>query len=148
MKNLLIAFLSLAFVFSSGCGISPIDPIEPGINLFLKWKEGEGHKYYLYSSDTVYRAMKRSCRKLGYEIERDDPPTEDHSYYVIAGSNDRFKIKVRSVEENVSKLSVRINFWGDKPYAELIFKEVDGELSVIEFDPQGNPKAKKRRYSN
>lgn len=144
MKNLLLAFAALMLMISPGCGIYPINPIEPGINLYLIWRQGEGHKYYLYNSDIVYRATKRSCRKLGFEIERDDSPTENRDYYLIVGGNDRFKIKIHSVEDDVSKLSITINFWGDKPYAELIFQEVDRELSVIEFDPQGNPKTKKQ----
>lgn len=146
MKNLFAIFAILGLLMFSGCGgISPLDPISQGINLYLTWKDGEGHKYYLYDSDTVYRAVKRSCRKLGYQIERDDPPTSNRNYYFIAGGNDRFKIKVDPAEKNISRLSIRINFWGDKQYAELIFKEVDDELSVIEFDHQGNPKAHLRR---
>lgn len=147
MKNLLFVFtISTLLFLSTGCNpLLPINPIEQGINLFLVWKDGEGHKYYLYNSDTVYRAVKRSCIKLGYTVKRDDLPTKERNYYIIVGGNDRFKIRIHSVEENVSKLSVRINFWGDKPYAELLFSEVDKELNVIQFDPQGNPKTKKIR---
>jgi len=139
MRNIIIGTLfAIAISLSTvGC-ISPIDPVGPLISLGIAWMEGEAHKYYPHNSDVVYRAVKRACNKLGYVITRDDPP-DDGYYYLVAGGNDRFKIKVSVVEANISRLSVRINFMGDKPYTELLYQQVDREVNVIEFDGQGSP---------
>ena len=58
---------------------------------------------------------------------------------MIAGENDRFKISIKHVEPEISLLKIRVNFMGDKPYAELFYKKVDDNLNGIEFDPQGRP---------
>lgn len=134
MKKLLLilAFLGL-FI---GCDAVPfISPIVTGV---VMWVEREAHKYYHDDTEIVYRAVKRACVDLGYEISR-DTPDEDGSFYLVAGSNDRFKIRVRRVENDITKLSVRVNIMGDRPYAELLYKKVDEQLGVIEFDPDGNP---------
>ena len=144
MKNALISsifFLATLGILLPGCGpISPLSPVEPLIQFYLVWKDGEATKYYRYDSDVVYRAMKRSCREMGYTIERDDAPSNAGNYYVVAGHGDRFKIKVEQVKRNISRMKIHVNFLGDKPYAELICNEIDRELNVIEFGPDGNPK--------
>jgi len=33
----------------------------------------------------------------------------------------------------VTKLSIRVNTWGDRPYAEMIFRHVDREEGVKDF---------------
>lgn len=150
MKNALITsifFVATLGMFLPGCGpISPLSPVEPLIQFYLVWRDGEAVKYYRYNSDVVYRSMRRSCKRLGYDIERDDGLDENDNYYVVAGANDRFKIKVEQVETNISRMKIRVNFLGDKPYAELIYKEVDRELNVIEFDNEGNPIRQNRGF--
>jgi len=136
MKKILLVLAFLGFFTIGGCG--PIDPVSPIVSGVVMWIEGEAHKYYSNDSATVYRAVKRACAELNYEISRDDPP-EEGDYYLLAGSKDRFKINIREVEQDITKLSVRVNFMGDKPYAELLYKKVDAELSTIEFDSNGNP---------
>lgn len=131
MKKFGILFLFLCFF--SGCGVNPIEIIVDGV---IRWVEGEAHKYYNVDTPTLYRAVKRACHDLDYEIKKDKPSGSE--FYLIAGNNDRFKIKIKRIEENISRLSVRVNFMGDKPYAELLYKKVDEELSTIEFD-NGHP---------
>lgn len=142
MKKLLLILAFLGFFTVSGCG--PIDPIGPIISGVVMWVEGEAHKYYANDAATIYRAVKRACDELNYEISRDDPPNADGDYYLVAGNNDRFKIKIQNVEADIAKLSVRVNFMGDKPYAELLYKKVDDQISTIEFGPNGEPVRKRR----
>lgn len=143
MKKLLLILAFLGFFTVAGCG--PIDPVGPIISGVVAWVEGEAHKYYANDSATVYRAVKRACDELNYKISKDDPPNAVGDYYLVAGNNDRFKIKIQNVEADIAKLSVRVNFMGDKPYAELLYKKVDEQISTIEFDPNGEP-VRKRKF--
>jgi len=95
--------------------------------------------YYGYDSDVIYRAAKRALNEMNFPIERDDPP-EDADFYLIAGKNNTLKITVLNIDPNVSKLSVRVDFMGNKPYAELFYKKVDQQLHIIRFK-DGKPVA-------
>ena len=119
-----------------GCGPELI--IGPAINFYLAWKDGEAHKHYHYDSGIVYRAAKRSMLELGIPITQDDGKN-DSNYYFTAGENNRFKVTITHIETNISRLSVRINFMGDKSYAELFYDKMDNQLSVITYDPEGKP---------
>ena len=138
MKKLVLS-LTFLTLFVTGCGPELI--IGPAINFFLVWKDGEAHKCYRHNSDTVYRAAKRSLREMNIPIIEDDN-NDDLDYYFIAGENNRFKISVDHIEPQISRLSVRIDFMGDKQYAELFYKKVDEELSTIQYDPDGRPRQK------
>ena len=132
-----IYFLFL-FLFLFGCQATPI--IGPLVTGVVTWVNGEAHKYYLNDIDVIYRATKHACNKLDYQISLDEP--FKNGYRLIAGNRNRFKIYIKQKEENISKLSVRIDFLGDKPYAELFYKEVDNYLSTIEYDDNGYPTKK------
>ena len=128
MKRFII--LCILSIFLAGCGAETIlGPIAAG---YIMWKEGEAHKYYKSDSGTVHRAVKRALEDMGLSISRDDPPDQG-DYYLIAGDNNRFKIKIVRIEKNITKLSVRINFMGDKDYAELLYKNVDYQTNIIEY---------------
>jgi len=136
MKRL---FLSLVIFFSLfGC-VGPEMILGPIINGVIAWKEGEAHKYYGYDSDVVYRASKRALIEMGFPILRDDPPN-NQDFYLIGGKNNTLKITVQHADSNVSKLSVRIDFMGNKPYAELFYKKVDEQIHIIKFQ-DGKPVA-------
>lgn len=133
MKNLAICLLFLAFF---GCQVAPLaGPVVTGV---VMWIQGEAHKYYYGDSEMLYRATKHTCEELGYQITRDDPPA-DGSYYLIVGANNQFKITIIQADPNIAKVSIRVNFIGDKSYAELIYKRIDEHLNTIEFDEEGNP---------
>jgi hypothetical protein len=134
MKNTLI--LTLCLTFFAGCGAEMI--IGPIISGIVMWKNGEATKYYDADSKLLYHASKRVCKELAYSIARDDEP-KDGQYYFVAGENNRFKIKITEVQKDISSVKIRVDFMGDKPYAELFFKHLDEEISVINFDPEGNP---------
>jgi hypothetical protein len=138
MKKLVLSMIFL--IFFAGCGP---ELLAPAINFFLVWKNGEAHKCYRHNADTVYFAAKRSLRELDIPLVEDEQD-EEPGYYFIAGENDRFKISVDVIEPRISRLSVRINFLGDKEYAELFYRKVDKELSTIEYDENGRPKDKRK----
>tara|TARA_Y100000034_G_scaffold38278_2_gene47016 strand:- start:2311 stop:2733 length:423 start_codon:yes stop_codon:yes gene_type:complete len=135
MKNILI--LAFCLVFLAGCGAEIL--IAPIVSGVIAWKEGEATKYYDSDSRLLYHAAKRVCKELDYTISRDDEVTEKGRYYMIAGENDRFKISITPVQPDISSVKIRINFMGDKPYAELFYKHLDEEVKIIHFDPDGNP---------
>lgn len=132
MKRLLLALLvavSPVVVFT-GCIALPF--IAPVISAYVTWQEGEAHAYYATDVNSAYRAVKRALGNLEYNITQDDK-TDYSSYYIVADSNDRFQITVTQVEPYVTKISIRINLMGDKPYAELIYKELEDELDIIDY---------------
>ncbi len=144
MKKLL-AILILPLFVSCG-GVELLFPLtSPIIQGVIMWKEGEAHKYYNLDSDSMYRAVKRTAINIGYPITRDDLP-DGGSFYMIVGENDRLKINIQSVERNVTKVSIRVNIMGDKPYAEMFYDKLDTEVNVISFDPQGRPTAMALEY--
>jgi hypothetical protein len=115
----------------------------------VAWKEGEAQKYYPYSTDIVQRATHIALKDMGLsdEVEKteaDSPPKRrwgsrrqkvevKESLDIKAGGKNKFKIKVEEVDKNITRLSVRVNFMGDKPYAELFYKKVDDNIGVIVF---------------
>jgi hypothetical protein len=132
--------LFVFFLFLSGCGVSFLGPAASIVGqAYIKWNEGEAHKYYNLDSETMYRATKRTANEFGYVVSRDDPP-QNGNFYLVVGSNDRFKINIKKIEKNITLVSIRINFMGDKPYAELFYKNLDEETSVIEYDRWGRPR--------
>ncbi len=138
MKKLLtILIFSLFFTpFMAGCEAVPfISPIVTGV---IMWQEGEAHKYYPYNADVVYRATKRALDEMGMAITKDEPK-KSGGHYLIAGKEDPFKINVDNIKDDISLLSVRVNFMGDKDYAELFYSKVDNQLSTIRFDENGKP---------
>ena len=127
MKKFLLVFF---LIFAVGCGFVPFfSPIVQGV---ITWIEGEAHKYYDYDSQTMYYAVKRAAKELDLAIQEDAPE------YVVVGQDDRFKIKIIKIEEDITKVSIRINFMGDKPYAELFYKEIDKQIGIIEYE-NGQP---------
>ena len=126
-----IFLICLMFIASlSGCGFIPI--IGPVINAYVVWHAGEGHAYYAADSKTAYKAVKRATEHFDYAIHTDDV-RGDGSYYLEVGNNDRFKITITPVEEYITRVSIRINFMGDKPYAELIYLELQDQMDVIDY---------------
>lgn len=125
----------LFFLILSGCEAIPI--VGPLVNGLIVWTNGEASKYYAFNSTTLYRTTKKACQEFGYTIESDSSSDQDH--YLIVGSNKRFKIKIESMEPEISRLKIRVGFFGDKPYAELIYKKVDDLIYTIDFDSNGYP---------
>jgi hypothetical protein len=126
----MIIFLAVAMI---GCDM--INPISPIIQLGVFWLEGEAHKYYNTDQDTMVRSVKTTLKDLEFSILEER--TIDDYYWIKAtdgsGSESHIKIKVREVKHNITKLSVRVNTFGDRPYVEMIYRHVDEEPGVKQF---------------
>ena len=92
------------------------------------WKNGEGTKYYDYEQKTVYNSAKHVFQQLNLPI------TQDNGKELKAGTKDRFTVRVTKCQGNITRVSIRVNFMGDKEYAKLIFKCMDEQLPVVKFD--------------
>lgn len=134
MKNILV--LAISLVFFVGCGSEFL--ISPIISGAIAWKGGEATKYYDADSKMLYHAAKRVCGELEYTITRNYKP-KNGQYYLIAGENNKFKITITKVQKNISSVKIRVDFMGNKPYAELFYKHLDQEINVINFDSEGKP---------
>lgn len=146
MKKLLI-FLTLLSLSLSGCAVAPfiVSPIVTGV---VMWHNGEAHKYYNEEARTLYRATKIALKELNHPITKDQPD-QDGGFLLVAGDKDRFKIVIRQVKPHITEVKVRINFMGDKPYAELLYSQIDLNTNSIEFNDEGIPtKNKLRRRSS
>jgi hypothetical protein len=121
-------------------GCSYMNPIGPLLQIGVYWLQGEAHKYYNTDQQTIIGAVKSSLAKLDLVIL--DEYNRDNYYWIKAsdrasvslGSREAtFKIKIREVKERITKLSIRINTFGDREYAELIYRKVDVYPGVIQF---------------
>lgn len=125
-KILVFAVLACAV-----CGCQYLAPIGPIMQLGVYWIDGESHKYYATEQPVIEQAVRNVLEEFKLPILEEK--TEDNYLYIKAGDDDRFKIKIHKVRENVTKLSIRINTWGDKPYCEMIYRHVDQQPQVIQF---------------
>ena len=138
MKKLLNIFVFFVFctpIFLTGCPAAGL--VSPITSVAIMWLEGEAHKYYPYDEDIVYRATKRALTDMGCEITEDVKCID--GYHLTAGEYDKFKINIERAKQDITQLSVRINFMGDKPYAELLYSKVDDQLSTVRFGEDGKP---------
>lgn len=137
-------FVMIASVCLTTTGCQFINPITPIIQLGIFWLEGEAHKYYNTPQDEIEVAVKSALKELEFSIVEEGP--EEDYYWIKATDNSRvvqlesgelvastFKIKVREVKHNITKLSIRVNTFGDRPYAEMIYRHVDDYDNVIQF---------------
>jgi hypothetical protein len=134
-KNRFLAIFSVLAILISGCGLDLgliVSPITTGI---VYWINGEAHKYYKNDAETIYRATNRVL--LSLEQKTSYEHKEGSHYKIIAGNNNRFSIRIDKVDKGICRMNIRINFMGDKDFAELIYKEIDKQLDVIEFNDNG-----------
>lgn len=143
MKIFKYIVIILPLIFGCGPATMLIGPAVTGV---VYWVNGEAHKYYEETPEVLYRVTKHSLIELNIPITKDEP--KDNSYYILAGKDNRFSINISPSEQNLSKVSLRINYLGDKDYAELIYKKIDEQISIIHFDDQGNPTKRKTRIYN
>lgn len=141
MKKILISLFFL--IFLQGCFLGPILPfvVSPIISGITIWNEGLARRFYNEDALTLYRATKMSLKELNYVITKEKKV--NGTYYLLAGKNDYFKIYIREVKPHVTEVSIRVNFMGDKPYAELVYNQIDLNTYSIEFDSSGKPTKRK-----
>tara|TARA_Y100000034_G_C6860581_1_gene391604 strand:- start:906 stop:1385 length:480 start_codon:yes stop_codon:yes gene_type:complete len=142
LNKVFLAASLLACLAMTGCEF--FNPIGPIIQIGVMWIEGEAHKYYNTDDDTILVATKTVLRDLKFSIVEENQ--QDGYYWIKAVDNSRtvtlsngetaastFKIKVREVKERITKLSIRVNTFGDHPYVEMIYRHVDKQPGVIQF---------------
>ena len=152
LRKLLGPILVGMMLLTTGCDL--FNPIGPIIQIGVMWMNGEAHKYYNTEHEPLIKATKDVLNDLKMPIQSEE--LDGNVYYIVAGDKgeDRFKIKVTSVKENVTKLSIRVNIMGDRPYAEMIYRHVD-EIpgirqfaSVAELNEAVSRKQKGRRHKD
>ena len=125
--------LILSFLSFSGCGTVFMAPVSAIVQGYVMWKDGEATKYYNTDIDTTYRSLKHATDKLNLKIIADDQNKNKKGYNLIIGDKDKFKIKITPTKDNITQLKIKINFMGNKPYAELLYKTIDDNLNTIQF---------------
>lgn len=137
MKNLFY-FMLICSLFLSGCVAAPflIAPIVTGV---VMWQEGEAVKYYHEKSVVLNRATKASLKELELNLIEE---TQDKSVFKLnvgQANEDKFKITIGQVKPNIAVVKIRVNFMGDKPFAELLYNQIDLNMNAIEYDDEGKP---------
>jgi hypothetical protein len=125
-------FLIFSIIFlSNGCNFVPslASPIVTGV---VAWKSGQAHKYYEFNYHIMRDVVVRSLQELNIEIINEDF-FQEKCYKITAGKDDKFKIKISEVKHGICRVSIRINFMGDKEYAELLYKQIDKQTNIIIF---------------
>ena len=112
-------------------GCSFIAPIGPIATLGIHWMNREAHKYYNTDQETLYVAVRNALNELDFPITKVDQG--DEIWVIKADADDRFRIKINPVRHNVTKISILVNTFGDKPYAEMIYDHIDSQEEVNQF---------------
>jgi hypothetical protein len=135
-KKRFLTFFSIFAILISGCALDLgmiVSPITSGV---VYWVNGEAHKYYKSDIDTIYRSLNRVMLELDQKIYHlEIKPGK--KYKIIAASKNRFSIRLDKIDENICRMNIRINYLGDKDFAELIYKEIDKQIDVLEFKNNG-----------
>jgi hypothetical protein len=137
MKKFTLIFCLIAALFTTGCAaFNPFSLASPIVTGVVMWKDGEAVKYYNEETDPMHRSVKAALKDLNLPVSKDEAVKD--GYYIVAGDKDRFKIHILTVRPHITKVSIRVNFMGDKPYAELVYKTTDTFVDTIDFN-NGRP---------
>lgn len=125
--------LCLALMAACQPGCQFLAPISMIASVGVYWVEGEAHKYYNTEQDTIVRALKETLEELKIPVTKES--SDEKRVYITAGggSEDRFSITVLKVKPEITKLSIRVNTFGDKPFAEMVYRHVDAKQGVKTF---------------
>jgi hypothetical protein len=131
VKREILVFLLLATSLLSGCavlGLIPFIPVVGGsYQGYTVWKGRESLKYYTHDSQTVCQAVKQSCEQLILETVIQNPVSENGCSLETKG-NYPMEINVSNVEKNLTKVVITITLFGDKQYAELLYRTIDDNI--------------------
>lgn len=123
-KYLQAFFLSLNLFLVAGCGaFTFVAPVATGV---VYWVQGEAHKYYEEDMETLHKAAQETFRELNLPIKKDE--LKKDIYVMTTGDKDRFAVKIEPHNDKITELSIRVNFMGDKDFAELIYKKIDAKV--------------------
>ncbi|MGZ6193361.1 MAG: DUF3568 family protein [Syntrophales bacterium] len=133
-KGEILVFLLLAASLLSGCAAAPLIPVVgeaqviPVIGVsyqgYVVWKGRESSKYYAHDSKTVCQAVEQSCEQLKLETVIQNPASENGCSLVTKGKYP-MDISASRTEENLTKVVITIELFGDKQYAELLYRTID-----------------------
>lgn len=133
----IFVFLLLAASLLSGCAAAPLIPVVgeaqviPVIGVsyqgYVVWKGRESSKYYSNDSKTICQAVEQSCDQLKLETVIQTPASEKGCSLETKGKYP-MEINVSYIEENLTKVIVRIELFGDKEYAELLYRTIDANI--------------------
>jgi hypothetical protein len=158
-----IVCVGLALMLLAGAGCQSFNPVGPLIQVGIMWKNGEAHKYYNTEQAALVAALKAALAELDLPVA-EEWTTADGAVHLTAGgkvfvsddagpgvlgrkpvrvefrSADRFHIEVTPVRPRTTLLSIRVNVFGDRPYAELIYRHVDGRPGVVQVTSETPPR--------
>jgi hypothetical protein len=136
-KREFVVFLLLATSLLSGCGAAGCIPFIGGSEVipvmggsyqgYTVWKGRESSRYYTYDIKTVCQAVNQSCEQLKLETVIQNPVSE-HGCSLETKGNRPMEINVSSVEKNLTKVVITIALFGDKQYAELLYRTIDDNI--------------------
>lgn len=131
MKNI-VCLLLIFVVAIFGCKTIGINQVVTGVvSGYIYWKNGEAVKYYEYNPDTVYESAQLAFQKLELPVSKKE--SKNGAFSMVAGDKDRFKVSIDPVQTNITRVTIRVNIMGDKPYVELFYKYLDDQINVIDF---------------
>jgi uncharacterized protein YceK len=135
-KREFVVLLFLATSLISGCGACVL-PLIGGSQAipaaggsyqgYTVWKGRESSRYYTSDIKTVCQAVKQSCEQLKLETVIQNPFSENGCSLETKG-NYPMEINVSNVEKNLTKVVITIALFGDKQYAELLYRTIDDNI--------------------
>lgn len=128
-------FLILIILTGITFGCSPSLLIGPIVTGVTYWVQGESHRYFSENKEIIFKATKHVLEENNLKINKEY--VKNNIYYINAGSYNKFRIKIESFE-NVTKLNIRINTFGDKDYAELLYQQIEEKSNIIYYN-NGKP---------
>lgn len=131
IKRLLLAIaLAIPLVSSVGCGVTPVMGISVLVDLVLLWKDGNAKKYYTGKQANVYPKLKQVLHSMGHTIAKDSVNSKGVNIIESHSAGHRFSITVAQYDPDVVLVTCRIDFMGDKYYAELMYRQLDSMMGV------------------
>jgi hypothetical protein len=128
----LVVFLLLTTSLLSGCAVVGLIPfigssVGGSYQGYSVWKGRESSKYYTYDIKTICQAVNQSCEQLKLETVIQNPVSEDECSLETKG-NYPMEINVSHIEKNLTKVVITIALFGDKQYAELLYRTIDDNI--------------------
>ncbi len=120
-KLLVMGFLCVLI----GCAsVTPLAVVPSGVNAILFWKDGTARKFYTGDKESVKSALKSTLAELSHGL------TENGDNIVSKSDNHKFKWNVKQYDKNITCITCRIDFFGDKDYTELVYSKLDATLGL------------------
>lgn len=128
-------FFILIILFNTMIGCEPTMIIGPIVTGVTYWIQGESHRYFTENKEIVYKTARHVFEENKLQIKSEY--VKNNIYYMDVGTRNRFRVKVESID-NFTRLSIRINTFGDKDYTELLYKQIEEKCSIIYYE-NGKP---------